>query len=223
MKPLSNSTHTSELKCPTDIEHQLDISSNIFRLVAILLGNSTHWCGISLIHGKYLLYDGMFKGNRLRWVAPSLPFSTLGQGDFKVGGLWYKYCPIERSQAMDSFGAVLSDEKTFCSSATGSTDDISDRHLLQPHRHLPKECLLTERDDENSEVTDANDDISEGGNETVPRPSGQGDNSPNNSGDDVACLPKQKHTKQKKDNKTKKGKTIRYRMGVSIAPVKKGI
>ena len=53
----------------------------------------------------------MFKGDRLRLVANSLPFSMLGQGNFQVGDLWYKYCPIEGSQAIDCFGDVLAHDK----------------------------------------------------------------------------------------------------------------
>ena len=85
---------------------------------------------------------------------------------------------------------------------------------------MPEECSLAERDDENTEVTNANDDISEGENGTVPRPSGQeGYDCSGNSDNGVACLTKQKKRKQKKDTTAKKSKTRIYKMGVSIAPV----
>ena len=81
--------HESSLKLLNDIEHELAMSGSSYHLVAVILGNSTHWCRITLFHGKYLLYDSMFQGERLRWVSRSFELSSLRSGNFKVGGLWY--------------------------------------------------------------------------------------------------------------------------------------
>ena len=56
----------SHLKGLNQLEHQLVIGENQFQLIAVILGNGAHWCGITLIHGKYLLYNGMLRGKRLR-------------------------------------------------------------------------------------------------------------------------------------------------------------
>ena len=38
------------------------------------------------------IYDDMFQEKHLRWVSRSFEFSSLGTGNVKVRGLWYKYC-----------------------------------------------------------------------------------------------------------------------------------
>ena len=48
-------THESSLKSLNDAEYELTMSGSSCHLDAVILGNSTHWCGITLIHGKYLL------------------------------------------------------------------------------------------------------------------------------------------------------------------------
>ena len=47
-------THESSLKSLNDPEYELTMSDSSYHLVAVILGNSTHWCDITLIHGKYL-------------------------------------------------------------------------------------------------------------------------------------------------------------------------
>ena len=58
----------SSLKSLNVIENELTMSGSSYRLVAVILGNSAHLCEITSIHGKHLLYDGMFQGKRLRLV-----------------------------------------------------------------------------------------------------------------------------------------------------------
>ena len=80
----------SKLKSMSKVELQLKINNVRFVLVQVMLTNGGHFCGITLIGGKYLLYDGMFSGNKLRWISPTTKFESLG--DYHVNSLWYRRC-----------------------------------------------------------------------------------------------------------------------------------
>jgi len=56
----------------------------------VILTNGGHFCGITLIGGKYFLYDGMFSENKLHWISPTTKFQSLG--DYYVNFLWYRRC-----------------------------------------------------------------------------------------------------------------------------------
>ena len=59
-----------------------------YELVQINLANGTHFRGITLIDGNYLLFDGLGVGGkdslRLQWV-----FSNFDFGTYFVYSLWY--------------------------------------------------------------------------------------------------------------------------------------
>ena len=82
----STVTRQSKLTSLEKIEHQLVIRDKRYLLVQVMLSNISHFCGVTLINGKYLLYDGM-RGKRLEWIAPSKTFDSLG--GYFVEALWY--------------------------------------------------------------------------------------------------------------------------------------
>ena len=57
-------------------------------LTAVILNNGVHFCKLTLIGGKCLLYDGMFGKNKLRWWSSANNISSIG-GGFHVSELWY--------------------------------------------------------------------------------------------------------------------------------------
>ena len=91
----SGSTRRTKLTSIDKIEHQLMINEQRYVLVQINVGNGVHWNGITLILGKYLLFDGC-KETRLRWVPETFEFKTLGSYD--VENLWYRPCDSEEEE-----------------------------------------------------------------------------------------------------------------------------
>lgn len=66
------------------------------------IGNASHFCGVSLIKSKCMLYDGMFSGTkRCKWVPDDYPFAshTICGGGYYVGQLWYR----RFDSSMDAF------------------------------------------------------------------------------------------------------------------------
>lgn len=64
-------------------------------MVSIVLFNGGHFRGISLIKGKYLLYDGMTigGGDRTKWISPKSIFKNMGE--YYVTQLWYRRASTE--------------------------------------------------------------------------------------------------------------------------------
>ena len=60
------------------VPHCLKINGTSYGLVNAVLSNTGHFRGVAIIHGKYLIYDGMFGGNRLRWIQPNTKFASAG-------------------------------------------------------------------------------------------------------------------------------------------------
>ena len=87
----SQGAERSALTSINKIEQQLKINDTNYVLVEVILCDGGHFRGITNIHGKYLLYDGMFSSNRLRWTQPHSKFSS-GNDDYYVTCLWYRKC-----------------------------------------------------------------------------------------------------------------------------------
>ena len=87
----SHSMERSRLTSMDQIEHLLKVNGTSYVLVYVVLSSSAHFRGVAIIHGKYLMYDGMFGGNRLRWIQPNTKFSS-STDDYWVSSLWYRKC-----------------------------------------------------------------------------------------------------------------------------------
>ena len=79
----------AKLKCMKECEHQLVIGGDWFELVQVMLSNVGHFTGVTIVHGKYLYFDGI-PSTKLRWIAASESFESLG--DYRVCGFWYRRC-----------------------------------------------------------------------------------------------------------------------------------
>ena len=185
----------SHIKFLDKIEKELFIQGNRFQLVAVIFGNGAHWCAVTVIRGKYLLYDGMFSGQKLRWVPKTFKISSLGKGNYKVSGLWYKYCP---------------DTKDENSKTTKTTNPENEEHTSKAD------------DVEETQVDTSENEFSDNGDEIIPQPPTKKNGLANTSDEDVACLPKSKKRKRGSDSTPKtnrKSAKKRYRMGISITKV----
>ena len=98
------------LLCVRDIQKMLRIHGYRYVLVQVILTNASHFCGVSLIKSKCMLYDGMFSGTkRCKWVPDDYPFAshTICGGGYYVGQLWYRR--FDSSEDVESAGKVADD------------------------------------------------------------------------------------------------------------------
>lgn len=81
----------SKLTSINKIEKQLIINDHRYLLVQINLGNGSHWVGITVIKGCYLLYDGLPQ-KKLEWVKADMKFDTISScgGNYRVESMFYK-------------------------------------------------------------------------------------------------------------------------------------
>lgn len=114
----------SKLTSMDKIEPQLKLNDTRYVLVQVILSNDGHFRGVTVVHGKYLLYDGMFGGNKLRWIGPKTKFAS--GGDYFVCELWYRKCSAGGSEDALEDGAV-----------EGQHEEDSNVEKSLPSNHLP--------------------------------------------------------------------------------------
>ena len=137
-----NNSRVSKLTALEKIEHLLIIEKIRYQLVQVMLCNGSHFCGVTLLHGKYLFYDGM-STKKLHWIADSVEFKSLG--NFVVEALWYK-----------SF-IGLDDDKDQTQSSTAKVGDDWLRDVisqLQTHSTVPIKRQEVEFTDDGSDYND---------------------------------------------------------------------
>ena len=78
------------------IAHRMKINKTDFSLVQVMLYDGLHFRGVTIINGKYLMYDGITVGGgkRLKWISGDTPFAS-----YWVTNLWYKpYKPSNHNE-----------------------------------------------------------------------------------------------------------------------------
>jgi len=98
----SHDQEKSQLTSMSKIEPHLKINGTSYVLVQACLSNVGHFRGVTVIKGKYLLYDGMLE-KRLRWIQPSSKFEE----GYYVSCLWYRKCEAQQevSESVESSSA----------------------------------------------------------------------------------------------------------------------
>mmetsp|Transcript_11156 Transcript_11156/g.23194 ORF Transcript_11156/g.23194 Transcript_11156/m.23194 type:complete len:141 (+) Transcript_11156:892-1314(+) len=72
----------------TSIEQSFKCFEKRYLLATVILHNGSHYCCINLVGGKYLLYNGMFGGEKLKWWNESDLLGAKLNG-YYVSHLWY--------------------------------------------------------------------------------------------------------------------------------------
>jgi hypothetical protein len=62
------------------------VNDTTYVLAQVILYNGSHFQGITLVEGKFLFYDGIGQGNRLKWI----PFEYEWGARYQPQILWYK-------------------------------------------------------------------------------------------------------------------------------------
>jgi hypothetical protein len=50
------------------LQHSLKVNDTTYVLAQVILYNGSHFQGITVVEGKFLFYDGIGRGNRLKWI-----------------------------------------------------------------------------------------------------------------------------------------------------------
>ena len=80
-----NSQANPSLPNMDSIEKSLVINGTRYLLVQANLYNGIHFRGVTVLMGKYLMFDGMWRGRRLRYIGGNTLFKK-----YSVTSLWYK-------------------------------------------------------------------------------------------------------------------------------------
>jgi hypothetical protein len=89
-----------EVKCMNNIEHRLLIHGKYYNLVQVVLyGGPSHFRGVTVLNGRYIMYDGIRafgkERNRVKYLGRNTPFNNRGN-DYYVSNLWYtKEVPVK--------------------------------------------------------------------------------------------------------------------------------
>jgi hypothetical protein len=113
------------LLCVRDIQKMLRINGYRYVLVQVILTNGSHFCGVTLVKSKCMLFDGMFPGTkRCKWISDDYPFALhpICGGGYYVGQLWYRR--FDSSVEVESAGRVGEDTH----GANESTRVVEDTH-----------------------------------------------------------------------------------------------
>ncbi len=83
------------------IQQHFKWAGKTYVLATIILNNGSHYCSISLVGGKYILYDGMYAGNKLRWWNAN---HVIGKqlNAYRITDLWYTATCEPESESNDS-------------------------------------------------------------------------------------------------------------------------
>ena len=186
------SGRNSKLTSIDKIEKQLIINDHRYLLVQINLGNGSHWVGITVIKGCYMLYDGLPQ-KKLEWVKADMKFDTISScgGNYRVESMLYKDVGESVSEAEVKEGSVHGDDGK-------TTADVGEDNRKQPAADLNGVA-------EDRKPAAASMDMAVEDSSSVAVK------------EEAAVKPKQKQKKQQKKNKTKK---TYHRMGLSISDVK---
>ena len=68
------------------LQHSLKVNDTTYVLAQVILYNGSHFQGITVVEGKFLFYDGIGQGNRLKWI----PFEYEWGARYQPHILWYK-------------------------------------------------------------------------------------------------------------------------------------
>ena len=90
------------------------MNGTTYVLAQVILYNGSHFQGITIVEGKFLFYDGIGRGNRLKWI----PFDYEWGARYQPQILWYKNS--ERGDQEREWGQEAeSDQRNNSSTNTG--------------------------------------------------------------------------------------------------------
>jgi hypothetical protein len=80
---------TVQLRCMNNIEHRLLIHGKYNNLVQVVLyGGPSHFRGVTVLNGRYIMYDGIRafgkERNRVKYLGGNTPFNTRGNDYEKI-------------------------------------------------------------------------------------------------------------------------------------------
>ena len=181
----------SKLTSINKIEKQLIINDHRYLLVQINLGNGSHWIGITVIKGCYLLYDGLPQ-KKLEWVKADMKFDTISScgGNYRVESMLYK-----------DVGECVSEDEVKEGSVRGD-DDEATTDVGEDDRKQPAADSNGVAEDRKPAAASMDMAVEDSSSVAVK--------------EEAAVKPKQKQKKQQK----KKKKKAYHRMGLSISDVK---